>query len=134
MVPTNELRKGPVRHELDGFMVDVARWSYKVVGHYVARTLEEWELDFMRDAVPEQEIGIWHRIAFAFITYHKRNGLLLRSDEEEGQLVGKLVMASAGGDADKEIQLARGSRPFRLLCKNGETSLRSARTLRKLVM
>ena len=47
-VPTTELGKmqpGQIQHEdLIPFEEDLMRWSYRIVGHYVQDTLEQWEL------------------------------------------------------------------------------------------
>jgi hypothetical protein len=96
----DELRRmkpsAPRDLQLDQDHLEVIRWTYAVVGHYVHPTLEQWELGFMRDAHPDREVIIWYRIAFAFITYHKRCGLPLRSHAEEARLVGTLASASTG--------------------------------------
>ena len=45
-----------------------------------------------------REVCYWHRLAFAFITYHRRRGLPLRSDEIERQLVGSFVVLGEEGN------------------------------------
>jgi len=111
MVSAAELRdmvEGPIQHqELDPFDLSLAHWSYKVVGHYLYPTLEQWELGFMRDMHATREILLWHRIAFAFIGYHRRRGLALRSDEEETQLVTLLAVYASGGKCEEEDDTAR---------------------------
>jgi hypothetical protein len=88
MVRLDKLQPGPIQHPtLPDSLLDIIRWTYDVVGHYVQPTLEQWELDFMRDMNVAREVVFWHRTAFAFITYHHRRNLPLRSDEEEGRLV-----------------------------------------------
>ena len=42
----------------------------------------------MREWHVAKEVMIWHRFAFAFVTYHRRRKLGLRADAEEGRLVG----------------------------------------------
>ena len=85
------LRGGPIRHpNLPGWLLAMMRWSYGVVGRYLYPTLEQWELGFMRDTNIVGEVILWHGIAFAFITYHRRRGLPLRSDAEERQPVAGL--------------------------------------------
>jgi hypothetical protein len=37
----------------------------------------------MRDVNVVSEVGYWHQVAFAFITYHQRRYLPLRSVQEE---------------------------------------------------
>jgi hypothetical protein len=96
VVPASEIRPGPIQHEhLPDLLQDISRWTFSVVGRYVVPTLEQWELGFMRDVHVEREVLNWHRLAFAFITYHRRKGLARRSDDEEKQLIGWLLDAAA---------------------------------------
>src|SRR5262249_1959648 len=91
LMSPEEMRKaqpGPIPPAtLSQFLLDLMRWTYKVVGRYLYPTLEQWELGFMRDRHVEDEVGFWYRAAFAFITYHKRRNVPLRSDDEEKSLV-----------------------------------------------
>jgi hypothetical protein len=97
LAKVSDLKPGPIRHqELPEFLLDIMQWSFKVIGHYVVATLEQWELDFMRDLNVGPEVLLWHRIAFAFITYHRKRNLPVRSDSEEQQLVGSLVSIASG--------------------------------------
>lgn len=92
-----ELREGPIRHEsLPAELQEAVEWSFKVVGHYVHLTLEQWELGFMRDMHPASEIRVWCRIAQAFIRYHEERGLPLRDEATERQLIGTLISVSTG--------------------------------------
>jgi hypothetical protein len=73
-VKPSDLKPGPIRHqELPEFLLDIMRWTFEVIGHYVVATSEQWELDFMRDLNVEREVLLWHRMAFAFITYHRKS-------------------------------------------------------------
>jgi hypothetical protein len=104
MMSAEELKKakrGPIRHKhIDPLGLDMMKWSYEVVGHYLYRTLEQWELGFMRDTHMDREVILWHRIACAFITYHRRMNLPLRGQEEEKQLLGSLIRLTCGGCTD----------------------------------
>src|SRR5262245_11948401 len=83
-VRLDEIKQGPIRHqELPSFLLDIIRWTYEVVGRYLKPTLEQWETGFMRDLHVDREVIFWHQTAFAFITYHLRRQLPLRSPEEE---------------------------------------------------
>ena len=113
-VPTAELAKmqpGPIQHkDLIPFEEDLMRWSYRIVGHYVQDTLEQWELGFTRDMDMQSEVACWHRLAFAFITWHRRTGTPLRDDATEGKLVAKFVFAGterAPLSADEESKMVR---------------------------
>src|SRR5262249_5353298 len=86
------LQMGPRQHEdLPPFLWGSIGWSYRVVGRYIRETLEVWERVFLHERNVAQEVMVWHRLAFAFRTYHQRNGLPLRPAKEETQLVGRLV-------------------------------------------
>jgi hypothetical protein len=100
---------GAIRHEeLPAFFLDLARWSHAVVGRYLHPTLEKWELGFMRDMHADREILLWHRLAFAYITYYSRKGRLPRDDAEAKKTVGLLVAAAAdGGVRHPEATLLR---------------------------
>jgi hypothetical protein len=105
VVPMSELHPGPIEHEhLPDLLLDICRWTFDVVGRYVVPTLEQWELGFMRDVHAEREVFFWHRLAFAFITYHRRKGLRRRTDAEEKQLLGWLFDAGAGELDDMAAQ------------------------------
>jgi hypothetical protein len=85
-----KMENGRVRQEISTpWQLDIGRWTYAVVGHYLdsGRTLEDWERGFMGDVDINANISYWHRLAFAFVTYHNRRGLLLRDDATETQLV-----------------------------------------------
>jgi hypothetical protein len=94
---------GPIRHpELPPFTLDLIRWSHSVVGKYLHPTLEKWELGFMRDTHVEQEVWLWHRIAFAYITYYSRLGRLPKDDAEAGRTVNLLAGISSGHEPRSE--------------------------------
>jgi hypothetical protein len=92
---------GPIRHpELSPFLLGIIGWTYRVVGRYVRPTLEQWELGFMRDMHPDREVAIWHRLAFAFVTYHRRRDLPLRSRPEELELIGAFLHLNSAAERD----------------------------------
>jgi len=104
-IPVSELKKlepGPILHsELPEFLLGVIRWTYSIVGRYVQPSLEQWELGFMRDLHVTQEVIFWHRLAFAFISYHRRQNLSLRSEAEEQQLVRSLIRIALGSENEE---------------------------------
>src|SRR5215831_21282425 len=60
-------------------------------------TLEQFEIDFMRDMHPEREIAIWCRIAKAWLAYLEDfPGNETLPKEEERKLLGALVAISTG--------------------------------------
>jgi hypothetical protein len=70
-------------------LIAIMHWTFEVVGHYSCPTLEQWELGFMQDLNMTEELRWWHRLAFAFLTWHRKRNLPLRSDAEEKELVSK---------------------------------------------
>jgi hypothetical protein len=97
MVPVSELKPGPIQHaELPDFLLDLIRWTYKVVGLYVQPTLEQWELGFMRDLHVAGEVMFWFRVSHAFITYHRRKRMTIRPADEERKFIG--IFLSLGPD------------------------------------
>jgi hypothetical protein len=96
-IKLSELKPGPIQHEqLPKLHLDILHWTFRIVGHYIQPTLEQWELGFMRDTEVTKEVALWHRITCAFITYHRRKGLPLRSDKEEKRLLRDLIVLSTG--------------------------------------
>jgi hypothetical protein len=95
-----DVKPGPIRHkQVPDFLLDMMRWSYKIVGRFIVPTLEQWELGFMRDLNMERQVGYWHRLAFAFITWHSRAGVGLRSDDVERKLIGGFI----AGKSETEV-------------------------------
>jgi hypothetical protein len=99
-----DLRPGPIQHqELPRLLLDVIRWEYSVVGHYIHPTLEQWELSLMRERNIVGEVGFFHRLSFAFIDYHRRRGLPLRSKKEEKSLISSfIVLGSNFGEIEDD--------------------------------
>ena len=40
-----------------------------MIGHYIGRTLEQFEISFMRDTDPESEVALWCSIVAAWLVY-----------------------------------------------------------------
>jgi hypothetical protein len=97
-VDPSTLRPGPIRHEsLPPDLLGQIRAVYDVIGPYLGMTLEQFEIDFMRDMHPEREVATWCRIAKAWLAYHEDYlGNETRVNEEERKLLGALVAISAG--------------------------------------
>jgi hypothetical protein len=105
-VKVADLKSGPIRHRsLSGLEQGLARWSFKIVGHYLHPTLEQWETGFMRDLHKFDEILFWHRLSLAFIGYHRQRNIPLRSPKEEKELIGSLLrFATEGHPAPKDAE------------------------------
>src|SRR5215831_10674511 len=59
-VDPRTLRPGPIRHEsLPPDLLGQIKAVYEVIGPHIDMTLEQFEIDFMRDMHPEREIAIW---------------------------------------------------------------------------
>ena len=81
------IRPGPIRHKtLSAEMLRDIRDCYDRAGKYWVRTLEEFEIGFMRDAEPEIEIAVWKRIANAAEAYGI-TGRLGRTPRRKGHLL-----------------------------------------------
>jgi hypothetical protein len=60
-------------------------------------TLEQFEIDFMRDMHPVREVALWCRITKAWLAYHEDfPGNETLPNEEERKLLGALVAISSG--------------------------------------
>lgn len=70
---------------------------YGVIGPYLEVSLEELEIDLMRDPEPEQEALAWMRITAAWDAYHQQylNEEVL-DDDEEHKIVAALISISDG--------------------------------------
>jgi hypothetical protein len=70
---------------------------YQVIGSYVSTSLEQFEISFMRDAAPEDEVAIWCSISAAWISYHEKHlGDELLPDKDEKKLLAALLSISTG--------------------------------------
>jgi hypothetical protein len=97
-VDLSKLRPGPIRHEsLPPELLEHVRAVYDVIGPYLDTTLEQFEINFMRDANPEDEVAVWCSITAAWIAYHEE---YLDSeclpDEDEKKLIAALIAISTG--------------------------------------
>ena len=68
-----------------------------MIGPYLDTTLEEFEVDFMRDVHPEGEVALWCSITAAWLAYHEKylNDEAL-PDDQERQMLGALIAISTG--------------------------------------
>jgi hypothetical protein len=106
---SRQVQPGPIQHRgVSAWTQGIVRWSYSIVGRYVVPTLEQWELGFMRDThiARAREVLYWHLLSFAFITYHRRLKIPLRSEEEERMLVGAFANLGTESQANPaEVKL-----------------------------
>jgi hypothetical protein len=58
-VDPSQLRPGPIRHEsLPSELFEQIKAVYDVIGPYLGTTLEQFEIDFMRDMHPQREVAL----------------------------------------------------------------------------
>lgn len=73
-IDPSKLRPGPIRHEsLSPDLLEHIQAVYDVVGPYLSTTLEQFEIGFMRETNPEDEVAVWASITAAWIDYHKQH-------------------------------------------------------------
>jgi hypothetical protein len=106
-IDPKKIRPGNIKHEqLTPKWEEVARHTFQVVGHLVKPTYEQWELGFLRDQSPEQELFLWLVISDAFEV-----AVVEHPDMDEKAIIGDLICISAGGPSRyglEEIYLAAG--------------------------
>lgn len=97
-IDPNDIQAGPIRNDsLSPELLERIRAVHDVIGKYISNSLEQFEISFMRDANPEDEVVIWCSITAAWLDYHKKHhGNELLSDEEEKKLLGALIAISTG--------------------------------------
>lgn len=97
-IDPKKLRPGPIRNEsLPPEMLEQIRAVYDVIGPFVSTSLEQFEIGFMRDANPADEVAIWCSITAAWLAYHEQHlGDELLSDEDEKKLLAALISISTG--------------------------------------
>lgn len=97
-IDPKNLRPGPIRHEsLSPELLEQIQAVYDVIGPYVSKSLEQFEIGFMRDRDPADEVAIWCSITAAWLAYHEQylNDELL-SEGEEKKLLAALISISSG--------------------------------------
>jgi hypothetical protein len=97
-IDPNQVWPSPIQHEsLSPELLEHVRAVYDVLGSYLNTTLEQFEIDFMRDMQPESEVAAWCSITAAWIAYHEKHlGDELLPDEDEKKLLGALIAISTG--------------------------------------
>lgn len=97
-IDPKNLRPGPIRNEsITPEILEQIRAVYDVIGNFVSTSLEQFEIGFMRDANPEDEVAIWCSITAAWLAYHEQHlGDEFLSDEDEKKLLAALISISTG--------------------------------------
>lgn len=97
-IDPDNLRPGPIRHEsLPPELLEAIGAVYQLIGPYLDTTLEQFETGFMRDAHPENEVGIWCHIAATWLVYHEKHlDDNLLAEEDEKTLLSAVIAISSG--------------------------------------
>ena len=97
-IDPSQIRPGPIRHDsLPLELLHQIKDVFDVVGPYIGKTLEHFEINFMRDSDPASEVVIWQSIVAAWRAYHEKflGGRTL-PDAQEKKLFGALILISTG--------------------------------------
>jgi hypothetical protein len=93
-IPLEDIRLGPLRHEqLPAELEPMSRWAFRHIGYLVHPTYEQWELGFLRDLHPEQEISLWVAMTWGVLEFLERH-----PDTDKSMLVGAVVTLSLGSE------------------------------------
>lgn len=106
-IDLGSIQRGPIRHEsLPQELLDQISSIHEVIGWILETTLEQFEINFMRDACPEDEVAVWSFVTAAWINYHDRHldgeNLPL---EDEKLLLANLILISTGVNDPAELSL-----------------------------
>jgi hypothetical protein len=97
-IDPSKIQSGPIRQEtLPDDMLELIGTVYEIVGPYLKTTLEQFEINFMRDEDPASEVVVWCSITAAWSDYHEKHldGEVL-PDEDEKKLLAALIAISTG--------------------------------------
>ena len=123
-VDEDQLVQGPIRHRtLPDDLLERIRNVYYAINDLYGDTLEQFEIGFMRDMHPEDEVAIWCSITAAWIAYHEQHlGDELLPDEDEKQLIGALLAISAGVEDVEALGVPVDVGRRLLACYDGRSS------------
>ena len=97
-VRLSDIQQGPIQHEsLPEDLMPRIEATYRAIGHYQCPSLEQWELGFMGDMIPEGEVAIWEVLAKAFQLFKQKcwKGKRLRREEAKS-IISTLSLISMG--------------------------------------
>ena len=91
-------RGGPIRHDsLSDELHEVIGTVHRLIGRYLGKNLEQFEIGFMREKTPAIEVAVWNSIAVAWDTFHRKYiGHIRLPLQEEKALIAGLVAISMG--------------------------------------
>jgi hypothetical protein len=117
-IPLEDIQQGPIRHK-EGFsplLEEIARFLFAKVGYLVYPTFEQWELGFMRDLHPWQEILIWENIARTFDLYLAKHPEAANNE----QVVGSIVSITTGQMSENQTENEKELRKLYLEAAQGQ--------------
>ena len=129
----SQLRPGPFRDEsLPPELLEKIRAVYDVLGRYLNTTLDQFEIGFMWDRTPEDEVAIWCSITAAWLAYHEKYlGDEFLPDKDEKKLIDALISISFGVEDVEMLRAAvdvrRNHSPARTFRKRDLTSVEKGR-------
>jgi hypothetical protein len=120
-IDSRQLRPGPIRHKsLHRDLLEQIRAVYEVLGAFLGTTLEQFEITFMRDSSPEQEVAVWCSIAAAWLTYHEQYlGDERQPEGDEKKLLAALIAISTGVEDVEALGVPVDVGRTLLACYNG---------------
>jgi hypothetical protein len=120
-VEPSRLIVGPIRHRtLPPELLERIEAVYEILGPYLNTTLEQFEISFMRDSHPEDEVAIWCSITEAWLAYHEQDlGEEAQPEEVEQKLVAALIAISAGVEDTENLGVPAEVGKRLLACYDG---------------
>ena len=100
-IPISQIRPGKIRRKsLTAQQEDLARQLYVICGHFIQPTFEQWELAFLRESNPSEELLRWYIISETFVRLRRDC-----PDEAHRPLLGEIVLRSTGGAPTKHPEI-----------------------------
>ena len=106
-IDPRQIRPGPIRYEsLPPELLDQIKVVFDLLGPYLGTSLEQFEINLMRDSDPVSEVAVWISIAAAWMDYHEKYvGDDLLPDNEERKLLAALIAISTGLEDVSKLSL-----------------------------
>ncbi len=104
-IDPRDVRRGPIRHHsLRPDLLEQIQAIHELLGPFLGTTLEQFEIGFMRDSSPDQEVAVWCSIAAAWLAYHEHFlGDEIQSAAVQKKLIAALISISTGVEDVKAL-------------------------------
>ena len=103
-IDPRKIRPGPIRY--DSLLLEQIKVVFDLLGPYLGTSLEQFEINFMRDSDPDKEVAVWISIMAAWMDYHEKYvGDDLLPDNEERKLLAALIAISTGLEDVSKLSL-----------------------------